>query len=133
MYIALWKSFAHQIKTAMKIITDNNMINGTAELVIRTNHSFLNNLLEKLEELDFDVDICCKYTSKTIKTLQDAEGNDKQTLLKLYNALVLIKVNAFSSAIRAYKAAVVAKDKKLDFTKLTTIASAKYTSLKMCD
>eukprot|EP00957_Ditylum_brightwellii_P051581 3911724-Ditylum_brightwellii.AAC.1 len=105
----------------------------TAELVIRTYQTSLNSLLEKLKELDFNIDVFCNYAYEMLKTLQDAGGNDKQASLKLYPALVLITVDAFSSEIRAYKAAIATKDKLLDFTKLTTIAKAKYTSLKMHD
>eukprot|EP00957_Ditylum_brightwellii_P006172 466888-Ditylum_brightwellii.AAC.1 len=41
-------------------------------------------------------------------------------------------MDAFNSEIRAYKAAISAKYKMLDFTKLTTIECAKYTLLVMC-
>eukprot|EP00957_Ditylum_brightwellii_P052647 3991457-Ditylum_brightwellii.AAC.1 len=49
-------------------------------------------------------------------------GNDKQASLKLYKALMLTTVVAFSSEIKTCKAAIAAKDNQLDFTKLTTIA-----------
>eukprot|EP00957_Ditylum_brightwellii_P209168 15360637-Ditylum_brightwellii.AAC.1 len=146
MYIVLWRSFVNQIKTAMQTVADNNKVDDsvlichllcqykcTAELVIRTYQSSVNNLSEKLEKLNFDIDKFCNYTSKTHKTLQDAGGDDKQALHKPYKALMLTIVDTFSSEIRAYKAAMVANDKGLDFTNLSTIAKAKYTSLKMCD
>eukprot|EP00957_Ditylum_brightwellii_P085192 6479089-Ditylum_brightwellii.AAC.1 len=129
MHIALQKSFVHQIKTAIQTVADDNKADDpvllchllcqytcTAELVIRTYQSSVNNLPEKLEELDFDIDKFCKYTFDTQKTLQDAG------------------VDTFSSDIRAYKTAMVAKDKQLDFINLSTIAKkAEYTFLKMCD
>eukprot|EP00957_Ditylum_brightwellii_P014114 1063992-Ditylum_brightwellii.AAC.3 len=68
-----------------------------------------------------------------LKTLKDAGGDEKQASLKLYKALVSTSVDAFSSEIRAYKVAITIKDKQLDFTKIMTIAKAKYTSLKMCN
>eukprot|EP00957_Ditylum_brightwellii_P062312 4728376-Ditylum_brightwellii.AAC.1 len=76
---------------------------GTAKLFIRTYQSSLNNPPEKLEDLGFDVNKFCDYASKMLKTLHDAGGNDNQVSLKLYRALV--------------------------WTKLTTIACTKYTSL----
>eukprot|EP00957_Ditylum_brightwellii_P115379 8799447-Ditylum_brightwellii.AAC.1 len=105
---------------------------GAVELVIRIYQSSFNNLPEKLEEFVLDVDKLCNYTSEMLKTLHDAGGNDKQASLKLYNALLLTAVDAFSSEIRAYKAAIAAKNKHLGFTKLTTIACAKYTFPVMC-
>ena len=144
MYIALWKSFARPIKTAMQTIADDNdtdgpallyhllrQYTGTAESVIRTYQLSLNNLPEKLAEMKFDVDKFCDYSAETLKTLRDAGGDDSQASLKLYEALVSSKVDAFNSEIRAYKAAIAAKDKPLDFTKLLTIARAEYTSLVM--
>eukprot|EP00957_Ditylum_brightwellii_P173008 13171759-Ditylum_brightwellii.AAC.1 len=63
MYIALWKSFAHSIKTAMQTIANDNKTDGpallyhllcqytgTAELVIKTYQPSLKNLLEKLSK-----------------------------------------------------------------------------------
>eukprot|EP00957_Ditylum_brightwellii_P049817 3776971-Ditylum_brightwellii.AAC.1 len=145
MYIALWKSFACPIKTVMQTIADDNKTDsptllyhlphqytGTAELAIRTYQLSLNNLPEKLSEMKFDVDKFCNYSAETVKTLRDAGGDDRQASLKLYEALVSSKVNAFNSEIRVYKAAIVAKDKPLYFIKLLTIACAKYTSLMMC-
>eukprot|EP00957_Ditylum_brightwellii_P018330 1380306-Ditylum_brightwellii.AAC.1 len=58
--------------------------------------------------------------------------NDKQAPLKLYKAPATSNVGSFNLEIRAYKAAVVAKDKQLNFTKLITIAYTEYTSLIMC-
>eukprot|EP00957_Ditylum_brightwellii_P120736 9209910-Ditylum_brightwellii.AAC.1 len=63
--------------------------------------------------------------------MRNAGGDDIQASLKLYEALVLSKVDALNSEIRAYKAAIVAKDNPLVFTKLLTIAGNKYTSLVM--
>eukprot|EP00957_Ditylum_brightwellii_P024232 1828059-Ditylum_brightwellii.AAC.1 len=90
MYIVLWKSLACQIKTAMKIITDDNkeddliflchllcQYTGTAELVIRTYQTSLNNLLEKLKEHHFNIDAFYDYASETLKTLKDVGGDDK--------------------------------------------------------
>eukprot|EP00957_Ditylum_brightwellii_P024318 1833864-Ditylum_brightwellii.AAC.1 len=102
-----------------------------AELVIRTYQISLNNLPEKLSEMKFNVDKFCNYSAETLKTLRNIGGDDSQASLKLYEALILSKVDAFNSEIRAYKAAIAAKDKPLDFTKLLTIARAKYTSLVM--
>eukprot|EP00957_Ditylum_brightwellii_P145963 11115361-Ditylum_brightwellii.AAC.1 len=104
---------------------------GTAELVIRTYQLSLNNQLEKLSEMKFDVDKFCNYSAETFKTLRDAGGDDSQASCKLYEALVLSTVDAFNSEIRVYKAAIVTKDKALDFTKLLTIVHDKYTSLMM--
>eukprot|EP00957_Ditylum_brightwellii_P184156 14026984-Ditylum_brightwellii.AAC.1 len=69
MYIALWKSFACPIKTAMQTYADNSKIDGpallyrllrpytgTAESVIRTYQLNLNNLTDKLQVLGYDVD-----------------------------------------------------------------------------
>eukprot|EP00957_Ditylum_brightwellii_P020944 1578835-Ditylum_brightwellii.AAC.1 len=97
---------------------------GTAESFIITNQLNLNNLTKKLEMLRYDVNKFCNYAAKTIKTLCNARGNDTQTSLKLYEVLISSKVDAFNSKIRAYKAVISAKDKTLDFTKLTTIACA---------
>eukprot|EP00957_Ditylum_brightwellii_P108651 8287205-Ditylum_brightwellii.AAC.1 len=125
MYIALWKSFVCPIKTVMQTYANNNKIDGpallyhflrqytgTAESIIRTYQLNLNNLTDKLEALGYN-------------------ANNTQASLKLYKALTSSIVDAFNSEIRAYKAAVSLKDKTLDFTKLTTIACAKYTSLVM--
>eukprot|EP00957_Ditylum_brightwellii_P126333 9631339-Ditylum_brightwellii.AAC.1 len=79
--------------------------------------------------MKFDVDKFCNCSEETLKILCDAGGDDSQASLKLYEALVLSKVDAFSSKIRAYKTAIAAKDKPLNFTKLLTIARAEYTSL----
>eukprot|EP00957_Ditylum_brightwellii_P144450 11003394-Ditylum_brightwellii.AAC.1 len=81
--------------------------------------------------LRYDTDKFCNYTTKTLKTLSNAGGNGTQVPLKLYEALTSLKVGAFNSKIRAYKTEAFAKDKTLDFTKLTTIARAEYTSLVM--
>eukprot|EP00957_Ditylum_brightwellii_P035516 2692901-Ditylum_brightwellii.AAC.1 len=144
MYIALWKSFAHPIKAVIQTIADDSetdgpallyhllcQYTGTAELVIRTYQLGFNNLPEKLSEMKFDVNKFCNYSVETLKTLCGAGGDDSQASLKLYDALVLSKVDAFNSEIKAYKTAIVAKDKSLDFTKLLTITHAKYTSLMM--
>eukprot|EP00957_Ditylum_brightwellii_P008772 665086-Ditylum_brightwellii.AAC.1 len=93
-----------------------------AESVIRTYQLSLNNLLEKLSAMNFNVNKFCNYSTETLKTLRDAGGDDSQASLKLYEALVVSKVDAFNSEIRAYKATILAKDKPLDFTKLLTIA-----------
>eukprot|EP00957_Ditylum_brightwellii_P051580 3911723-Ditylum_brightwellii.AAC.1 len=100
MYIALWKSFAHQIKTAMQPAADDNeedglallfhllhQYTGTAKLFIRTYQTSLNNLLEIFKELDFDIDAFCDYAPKMLKTLKDAGGDDKQASLKFYKTL----------------------------------------------
>jgi hypothetical protein len=79
--------------------------------------------------MKYDVDKFCNYSAETLKTLRNAGGDDSQASLKLYEALVSSKVDAFNSEIRAYKAAIAAKDKPLDFTKILTIACAEYTSL----
>eukprot|EP00957_Ditylum_brightwellii_P032184 2440065-Ditylum_brightwellii.AAC.1 len=82
MYIALWKSFAHPIKTAMQTIADDNETDGPAllyhllcqytsmaESVIRTYQLSLNNLWEKLLEMKFDANKFCDYSAETLKTL----------------------------------------------------------------
>ena len=102
-----------------------------AELVIRTYQLSPNNLPEKLSKMKFNVNKFCDNSAETLKPLCDACGDDSQASLKLYEALVSSKVDAFNSEIRAYKAAIAAKDKPLDFTKLLTIACAEYTSLVM--
>eukprot|EP00957_Ditylum_brightwellii_P098713 7519313-Ditylum_brightwellii.AAC.1 len=144
MHTVLWKSFTCPIKTAMQKYTERGKIDGpallyhllrqyteTAESVIRTYQLNLNNLTNKLEMLEYNVDKFCDYTTKTLKTLCNAGGNGTQASLKLYEALTSLKVDAFNSKIRAYKAAVSVKDKTLDFTKLTTIACTEDTSLVM--
>eukprot|EP00957_Ditylum_brightwellii_P192005 14616862-Ditylum_brightwellii.AAC.1 len=116
MYITLWKTFAHPIKTAMQTIADDNETDGPAllyhllrqytgmvELVIRNYQLSLNNLLEKLSEMKFDVNKFCDYSAETLKTLRDAGDDDSQASLKLYEVLVLSKVDVFNSEIRAYK------------------------------
>eukprot|EP00957_Ditylum_brightwellii_P089385 6806176-Ditylum_brightwellii.AAC.1 len=113
MYIVLWKSFVCPIKTAMQTIANENesdspvllyhllhQYTGTAELVIRTYQLSLNNLLEKLLEMKFNVDKFCNYSAETLKTLHDVGGDDIQASFKLYEALVLSKVDAFNSEIR---------------------------------
>eukprot|EP00957_Ditylum_brightwellii_P209606 15362433-Ditylum_brightwellii.AAC.1 len=40
---------------------------GNAELVIRSYQSSLNNILDKLKELDFYINKFCNYMSKTLK------------------------------------------------------------------
>eukprot|EP00957_Ditylum_brightwellii_P051127 3876080-Ditylum_brightwellii.AAC.1 len=107
MYIVLCRSFACQSKTAMQSVADDN---------------------EQDDELDFNVNIL-----GTRKCHIATRGDDKEASLKLYKALVSTSVDAFSSGIRAYKAAIAVKDKKLNFTKLADIAKAKYTSLKIHD
>eukprot|EP00957_Ditylum_brightwellii_P164170 12499570-Ditylum_brightwellii.AAC.2 len=100
MYIALWKSFAHPIKIAMQTIADDNetdglallyhllcQYTGTAKSAIRTYLLSLNNLLEKLSEMKFNVNMFCNYSAETLKTLHDAGGDDSQASLKLYEAL----------------------------------------------
>eukprot|EP00957_Ditylum_brightwellii_P032482 2461597-Ditylum_brightwellii.AAC.2 len=104
---------------------------GTAEMVIKTYLLSLNNLLEKLGELEFDINKFYNYALKMIKTLHDAGGKDKEASIKLYKVLNLTKVDTFSSEIRAYEATVATKNKPLDFTKLTIIACTEYTSLIM--
>eukprot|EP00957_Ditylum_brightwellii_P000465 35947-Ditylum_brightwellii.AAC.1 len=144
MYIVLWKSFERPIKTTMKTIADDKetdspallyhllcQYTGTADSVIRTYQLSLNNLPEKLSEMKFNVDKFYNYSAETLKTLRNVGGDDSQASLKLYEVLVLSKVDAFNSDIRAYKAAIATKDKPLDFTKLLTIAQAEYTSLVM--
>eukprot|EP00957_Ditylum_brightwellii_P127652 9735120-Ditylum_brightwellii.AAC.1 len=81
--------------------------------------------------LGYGIGKFCNYAAKTLKTLHNAGGNNTQASLNLCEALTSSKVEAFNSEIRACKAAVSAKDKTLDFTKLTTIACTKYTSLAM--
>eukprot|EP00957_Ditylum_brightwellii_P057956 4394385-Ditylum_brightwellii.AAC.1 len=66
--------------------------------------------------MKFDVDKFCNYSAETLKTLCTAGGDDSQASLKLYEALVSSKVDDFNSEIRAYQAAIVAKNKPLDFT-----------------
>eukprot|EP00957_Ditylum_brightwellii_P125871 9594867-Ditylum_brightwellii.AAC.1 len=106
--------------------------NGTAESVIRTYQPSLNNLTDKLEELRFDVNTFYNYATETLNTLCDAGGDYTQVSLKLYKALTFLKIDTFNSEIRVYNTMVFVKDKTLNFTKLTTIASAKYTPLVMC-
>eukprot|EP00957_Ditylum_brightwellii_P058028 4400550-Ditylum_brightwellii.AAC.1 len=126
MYIALWKSFVQPIKTAMQTYANDNKTDSPAllyhlfhqytdmsESVIRIYQLSLNNLLEKLTEMNFDVDRFRNYSAETLKTLRNAGSDDKQALLKLYEALVSSKVGAFNSDIRAYKAAVAAKKRPL--------------------
>eukprot|EP00957_Ditylum_brightwellii_P107028 8166131-Ditylum_brightwellii.AAC.1 len=85
MYITLWKSFVHPIKTAMQTIANDNETDcpallyhllcqcaGTAEPVIRTYHLSRNNLPEKLSEMKIDADKFCNYSAETLKTLRDA-------------------------------------------------------------
>eukprot|EP00957_Ditylum_brightwellii_P015041 1134571-Ditylum_brightwellii.AAC.1 len=81
--------------------------------------------------MKFYIDKFCNYSAETLKTLRDGGGDDSQASLKLYEALVSSKVDAFNSEIRAYKAAIAAKIKPLNFTKLLTIVHAEYTSLMM--
>eukprot|EP00957_Ditylum_brightwellii_P125691 9580837-Ditylum_brightwellii.AAC.1 len=53
---------------------------GTADSVIHDQQLCLNNLSTKLGDLKFDVDKCCNYAAKTLKTLkmlQDAGSDDK--------------------------------------------------------
>eukprot|EP00957_Ditylum_brightwellii_P009582 722593-Ditylum_brightwellii.AAC.1 len=104
MYIALWKSFACPIRTAIQTYANNNEIDGpallyhllkqytgTAESVIRTYQLNLNNLTKKLEMLGYDVNKFCDYAVKTLKTLCDAGENNTQASLKLYEALTSSK------------------------------------------
>eukprot|EP00957_Ditylum_brightwellii_P180215 13728350-Ditylum_brightwellii.AAC.1 len=85
MYIAMWKSFVRPIKTAMQTIANNNKTDGpallyhllcqytsTSESVIRTYQLSLNNPLEKLLEMKFDIDKFCNYSAETLKTLRNA-------------------------------------------------------------
>eukprot|EP00957_Ditylum_brightwellii_P067612 5132306-Ditylum_brightwellii.AAC.1 len=60
---------------------------GISESVIRTYQLSLNNILEKLLEMKFNVNKFCDYSSETLKTLCDAGGDDSQASLKLYEAL----------------------------------------------
>eukprot|EP00957_Ditylum_brightwellii_P190014 14465998-Ditylum_brightwellii.AAC.1 len=73
---------------AMQIYANNNKIDGpallyhllrqytgTAKSGIRTYQLNLNNLPEKLGELQFDVNKFCNYAAKTLKTLCNAGGN----------------------------------------------------------
>eukprot|EP00957_Ditylum_brightwellii_P021700 1636710-Ditylum_brightwellii.AAC.1 len=92
MCIAMWKSFACPIKTAMQMYADNN-----------------EDLSAEPEVLGFNIDKFCNYAVKTLKTLCYAGGDDTQASLKLYEALTSSKVDAFNSDIRAYKAAVSVK------------------------
>eukprot|EP00957_Ditylum_brightwellii_P010964 830796-Ditylum_brightwellii.AAC.1 len=73
-------------------------------------------------DLKFNVDEFCDYATKTLKTLRNARGDNKQAALKLYKALVTTKNGSFNSEIRAYKAAVGAKDQNLSFSKLVNVA-----------
>eukprot|EP00957_Ditylum_brightwellii_P031306 2373321-Ditylum_brightwellii.AAC.1 len=104
MYIVLRKSFMHPIKTAMQAIADDSKTDGPAllyhllrqytgmaELVIRIYQLSFNNLLEKLLEMKFDINKFCDYSAETLNTLHDADGDDSQASLKLYEALVLSK------------------------------------------
>eukprot|EP00957_Ditylum_brightwellii_P075942 5772046-Ditylum_brightwellii.AAC.1 len=56
---------------------------GTAESVIRTSQDLLNALPDKLDKLGFDIAKFCNYATKTLKTLTDTGGTDKQAPLKL--------------------------------------------------
>eukprot|EP00957_Ditylum_brightwellii_P052549 3984664-Ditylum_brightwellii.AAC.1 len=103
-----------------------------AESIICTYQLSLDNLPEKIKDLGFNIDKFCNYALETFKTHQDAGGNDTQTFLKLYEALVSSKIDDFNSEIRAYKAEVVTKDKPLDFKKLMAIVCTKYTHLMIC-
>eukprot|EP00957_Ditylum_brightwellii_P176035 13404194-Ditylum_brightwellii.AAC.1 len=77
-------------------------------------------------DLKFDVDKFCNYATETLKTLRNTGGDDKQAALKLYEVLVTTKNNSFNSKIRAYKAAVAAKDQNLSFSKLVNVAKTEY-------
>eukprot|EP00957_Ditylum_brightwellii_P136213 10388426-Ditylum_brightwellii.AAC.2 len=72
MYIALWKLFAQPIKTVMQTYANDNKTDGPAllyhhlcqytgmtESVMRTYQLSLNNLLEKLVKMNFDVNKFC--------------------------------------------------------------------------
>eukprot|EP00957_Ditylum_brightwellii_P051488 3903332-Ditylum_brightwellii.AAC.1 len=85
MYITLWKSSTRPIKTTMQTIVDDNKTDspallyhlfgqytGMAELVIRTYQLSLNNLLEKLSEMKFNVNKFCNYSAETLKNLCNA-------------------------------------------------------------
>eukprot|EP00957_Ditylum_brightwellii_P084582 6431816-Ditylum_brightwellii.AAC.1 len=100
MYISLWKSLAHPIKTAMKVHADSHdtdspallyhllwQYTGTANNIIHDQQLHLNNLPNKLGDFKFDVDKFCNYAAEMLKTLCDAGGNNKQAALKLYEAL----------------------------------------------
>eukprot|EP00957_Ditylum_brightwellii_P152985 11644782-Ditylum_brightwellii.AAC.1 len=65
--------------------------------------------------MKYNVDKFCDYLAETLKTLRDAGSDDSQASLKLYEALVLSKVDAFNSEIRVYKAAIAANDKPLGY------------------
>eukprot|EP00957_Ditylum_brightwellii_P116902 8917715-Ditylum_brightwellii.AAC.1 len=71
-----------------------------AESVVRTYQLSLNNLPEKLLEMKIDVDKFCDYSAETLKNLYNAGGDDSLASLKLYEALVSSKVDAFNSEIR---------------------------------
>eukprot|EP00957_Ditylum_brightwellii_P096948 7382969-Ditylum_brightwellii.AAC.1 len=128
MYISLWKSLTHPIKTAMQMHADNHntdspallyhllqQYTGTANSIICDQHLCINNLPNKLGGLKFDMDKFYDYAAKMLKTLHNAGGGDKQAALKLYEALVTTKNNSFNSEIQAYKAAIAAKDQNLSF------------------
>eukprot|EP00957_Ditylum_brightwellii_P139907 10661215-Ditylum_brightwellii.AAC.1 len=129
MYILLLKSLARPVKTAMQVHANSHntdvpallhhllrQYTGTAESVICDQQLCLNNLSNKLPDLKFGVDKFCNYATETLKTLRNTGGDDKQAALKLYEALVTTKNDSFNSEIRAYKAAVAAKDQNLSFS-----------------
>eukprot|EP00957_Ditylum_brightwellii_P046154 3501657-Ditylum_brightwellii.AAC.1 len=95
---------------------------GTAESIIRTCQDLLNTLPDKLDKLSFDIAKFCDYATETLKTLTDAGGTDKQAPLKIYEALVMSHNDSFNSEIQAYKVAIAAKSKALEFSKLATMA-----------
>eukprot|EP00957_Ditylum_brightwellii_P164156 12498802-Ditylum_brightwellii.AAC.1 len=97
MFVALQKSFVRHVKTTMQTIADKNKCDGpallyhllrhytsTAESVIRASQDLLNTLPDKLDKLSFDIAKFCNYATKTLKTLTDTGGTDKQAPLKLY-------------------------------------------------
>eukprot|EP00957_Ditylum_brightwellii_P187756 14296323-Ditylum_brightwellii.AAC.1 len=62
-------------KMAQQCYADSPQYIDTIELIIRTYQASFSNLLEKLKELDFDINAFYNYTSETLKTLKDARGN----------------------------------------------------------
>eukprot|EP00957_Ditylum_brightwellii_P114276 8712997-Ditylum_brightwellii.AAC.1 len=85
MYISLWKSLAHLIKTAMQMHADSHdtdslallyhllwQYTATANSIIHDQQLCLNNLSNKLGGLKCDVDKFCNYAVKMLITRCDA-------------------------------------------------------------
>eukprot|EP00957_Ditylum_brightwellii_P121193 9242858-Ditylum_brightwellii.AAC.1 len=83
----------------IKRTPDKKHYTGTSESVIRTSQANLNALLNKLDEFGFDIAKFCNYATETLMTLTNAGSTDKQTALKLHEALVTSPGKDFNSEI----------------------------------